>query len=150
MLPRTSSLTGECVLKSIRCTISCETIYTDYINILYPGFTTTPQSQNITVGASVQFTCRHTDGDTFWRINGEMVDGLPGVTTSSERGLHVLQISNASIRYNESMIQCRADFEDRSQMPDPTPSAKLLLQGMKVCELRLTTICAAIYICWNK
>ena len=65
-----------------------------------------------------------------WRINGQSVNNLHGVTTASERGVHILTIRNARRKYNRSEIQCKAVFDEDGRVPEFTSPAILLLQGI--------------------
>ena len=93
------------------------------------GFTLVPESQNITVGATAQFTCQCRDGDVVWRIDSRPISNFHGVTITSQGGFHTLTITN-TLAYNSSEIQCRAMFDDYSREPEFTTPAILQLQGM--------------------
>ena len=89
-------------------------------------------SQNVTIGATVQFSCQHRDGDVGWRIDGETVNRLVSVSTRSEGGIHTLTIRNVSAYYynNGAEIQCVVGSFDGGRKPESTSPAILLLQGL--------------------
>ena len=87
-------------------------------------------SQNVTIGATVQFSCQHRDGDVGWRIDGERVNRLVSVSTRSEGGIHTLTIRNVSVYYNGAEIQCVVGSFDSGRKPESTSPAILLLQGL--------------------
>ena len=91
------------------------------------GFTLSPISQVVLLGATAIFTCQRRDGDIAWRINGQRVND-PNVVTTSTMGVHMLMIMSAWSTYNGSMIQCRASFDDGRES-ELTTLAILQLQG---------------------
>ena len=94
------------------------------------GFIVTPASKNVTVGATVNFTCQHTNGDVFWRINGERVDGYSAVSIGGNAGLYTLTIDNAPADYDGIEIQCMVYHDGLVREPVVTDPAILRLQGM--------------------
>ena len=96
------------------------------------GFIVTPTSKNATVGATVRFTCQHTNGDVFWRINGERVDGYSAASTEGKAGLYTLTIDNAPAGYDGAKIQCMGFLDGQVREPDLASPAILRLQGMYV------------------
>ena len=99
-------------------------------NYIASGFVLAPVSQNITVGATVHFTCQHTDGDVFWRINGEDVNNYPAASYNSRRGLNTLTIRNATADYDGAEMQCLGLFGNSGRGPESTRPAILRLQGL--------------------
>lgn len=94
------------------------------------GFIVTPTSKNATVGATVHFTCQHTNGDVFWRINEERVDRYSAASTEGKAGLYTLTINNAPAGYDKAKIQCMVYHGDQVGEPVLTRPAILRLQGM--------------------
>ena len=94
------------------------------------GFTLSPASQIIPLGATATFTCQRMDGDVVWRIDGRPVNGFYNVTTMSTEGVHTLTIRNTRSTdvHNGSVVQCKAMFEDGRE-PELTIPAILQLQG---------------------
>ena len=87
-------------------------------------------SQNVTVGATVQFSCQHRDGDVGWRIDGERPNSFPNVSTKSEGIVYTLTIRNTTAYYNGAEIQCVVGSFDGGRKPESTSPAILLLQGL--------------------
>ena len=89
-------------------------------------------SQNVTVGATVQFSCKHRNGIVLWHIDGERVNSFPNVSTMSKGVMYTLIISNAPVDYDGAEIQCVEVFLDSAREPESTSPAILRLQGFYI------------------
>ena len=86
----------------------------------------TPLSQNVTNGTTVSFHCERETGFIFWRINGTRSDDFPAASAINIGGAHTLTITEPSLEYSGTKIECVAILDSKQEVSLP---ATLLLQG---------------------
>ena len=121
-------------LGSINLNVSLLISYTAYIhNCLV--FEEVPKSQQVSVGDSATFRCRHQSADTIrWRVDHTLITANPSpdiTPTTVREGGHVVHTLTIVARpeYNGTVVECVAMFDDHTPDEDTLP-AVLHVLGM--------------------
>ena len=102
---------------------------------VYLAFEEVPQSQQVSVGDTATFRCRHASADVIrWRVDRVFVSANPStdITPDTVReGNHIVHTLTIAARreYDGTVVECVARFDDHS--PDEqTAPAILHILGM--------------------